>query len=224
MVRTSDYDRYLTALSAPEPARARLLALYAFHAELAALPLSVSDPTIGFIRLAWWREVLAEMREGKPARPHEVAQAIARERLPLDTLEELITGYEADVGEPQAASFAELQDRIRNTTGRLHRAALRILDVADAETVRAADALSLAWGMLGVLRAERGGHDIIPPDVTGAEISAYINTLLAEIKAIRTVSQAKPLFLLVPLARYHLRRPQRGFGYYLALLRGVLFQ
>lgn len=224
MLKQADYDRYITALTAPEPARGRLLALYAFHSELAKLPMNVSDPAIGFIRLAWWREVLAEIREGKPARPHEVAQAITKEGLPLDDLEELITGYEADIEQPQAEDLSELKTRIHNTTGRLNRIALEILGASDADTRKASDALSLAWGLLGVIRAEREGRNALPPDATLREVETAIAAALKEVKTIQKSPEAKPLFLLVPIAAYHLRHRHRGFGYYMALLRGMLFQ
>lgn len=77
MVRTRDEDRWLAARYAePEPRRV-LMALYAFHGELRRIPASVSEPPLGEIRLQWWRDGLAEIRDGKPSRAHPVFLELA---------------------------------------------------------------------------------------------------------------------------------------------------
>ena len=68
--RSGEPDRYLAALLAPPAARADLLALAAFASELARVPSLVTrEPTMGEIRLQWWRDALA-------ARPARRAPAI----------------------------------------------------------------------------------------------------------------------------------------------------
>lgn len=68
--RAGEPDRYLAALLAPRAVRGDLIALAAFAAEIARVPDLVSDPAIGEIRLAWWREHLergnAGVRTGNP--------------------------------------------------------------------------------------------------------------------------------------------------------------
>ncbi|WP_353216623.1 squalene/phytoene synthase family protein [Sandarakinorhabdus sp.] len=65
-----DRDRWLACLYAPASARAGLIALFVLDLELAQLVITTTDPMIGEIRLAWWRERLEELDEGKaPAQP-----------------------------------------------------------------------------------------------------------------------------------------------------------
>lgn len=63
----------MTALPA---LRERLFALYAFNLELARIPAVVSEPTLGAIRLQWWRDAVALAHEGR-SRSHEVAAPLA---------------------------------------------------------------------------------------------------------------------------------------------------
>ena len=53
-------------------------ALYAFQIELRRIPSAVSEPPLGEIRLQWWREALAEIRQGGTARAHPVVEAMAQ--------------------------------------------------------------------------------------------------------------------------------------------------
>jgi phytoene synthase len=62
--RSTELDRYLAALLAPRAACADLMALAAFQGEIASIPIMVSEPMIGEIRLQWWREALANQGDG----------------------------------------------------------------------------------------------------------------------------------------------------------------
>ncbi len=94
LVRAGDQDRYWSALLAPEPARGDLLALYAFHLELARIPGQISQPQLGEIRLQWWRDALAAALSGEDA-DHPV----------------LIALVEADQRRPWRAGSADGDDR-----------------------------------------------------------------------------------------------------------------
>jgi phytoene synthase len=105
--RTGEPDRYLAALLAPVPEREALLALAAFGAELARIPLRVViEPIMGEIRLEWWRNAVAAP-EGQSA-GHRVADAmragIRRYALPPALLDGLI---DARAEELAATPFAD---------------------------------------------------------------------------------------------------------------------
>ncbi len=53
MVRRLDPDLFHTALFAPEPARQRLMVLYAFDIELSRAAARAAEPLIAAMRLQW---------------------------------------------------------------------------------------------------------------------------------------------------------------------------
>src|SRR5689334_8352843 len=99
IVRTYDHDRYLCALFAPEAVRESWFALFAFNHELAAIPESVSEEMLGFIRFAWWREALDEIYLHKTPRSHPVVHAlehaIHEHKLPRAPFDSLLDAREA---------------------------------------------------------------------------------------------------------------------------------
>jgi len=69
-LQARDRDCWLACLYAPASARPGLIALFALDLELAGLVASTTEPMLGEIRLAWWRERLEELDAGKaPAQP-----------------------------------------------------------------------------------------------------------------------------------------------------------
>lgn len=95
-VRATDPDRWLSSRFVSDPlARADLIALYAFEAELMAIPTRVTQPLLAEMRYAWWREQLDGVWAGIPRKGHPVLEAltdlVARHRLdraPFDALVE----------------------------------------------------------------------------------------------------------------------------------------
>ncbi|MEO1695501.1 MAG: squalene/phytoene synthase family protein, partial [Pseudomonadota bacterium] len=56
--RAHERDLYLSALLSPRDARDDLITLAAFVGDVSRIPVYVSDPMIGEIRLQWWRDTL----------------------------------------------------------------------------------------------------------------------------------------------------------------------
>ena len=98
-VRKVDEDRWISSRYAPAAERRALTALYALAYELARVRLAVSEEGLGLIRYQWWREALAELEAGKPAREHDVCLALAEVtaagRLKIGALQRLVDGYQA---------------------------------------------------------------------------------------------------------------------------------
>lgn len=100
-VRRADPDRWLSSrFVADERARADLIALYAFEAELMAIPTRVTQPLLAEMRYAWWAEQLNEVFAGVPRRGHPVLEALtdiverhALDRAPFDALIEAHVGH-----------------------------------------------------------------------------------------------------------------------------------
>ena len=75
LVRHNDKDRFLASLFAPSEERIFLLALYAFDIETAKVREAVQDPMVGNIRLQWWHEAMAGLRN-EEADAHPVLTAL----------------------------------------------------------------------------------------------------------------------------------------------------
>ncbi len=99
-VRAADVDRWLSSRFAAGPqARADLIALYAFEAELMAIPSRVTQPLLAEMRYVWWREQLDGVFAGVARKGHPVLEAltdiVARrglDRTPFDALIEAHIG------------------------------------------------------------------------------------------------------------------------------------
>lgn len=76
-----DRERWLACLYAPEPARQALVALLALDCELAQLVATTTEPLLGEIRLAWWRDRLTDL-DSKPAPAQPLLQALQERVLP----------------------------------------------------------------------------------------------------------------------------------------------
>jgi len=93
-VRRADPNRWLSSrFVVDERARADLIALYAFEAELMAIPTRVTQPLLAEMRYAWWSEQLDGVWAGVARKGHPVLEAltdiVARhglDRAPFDAL------------------------------------------------------------------------------------------------------------------------------------------
>lgn len=76
-VKARDRERWLSTLWAPAAARPAMLAIHAYDLEQQRVIAEVRDPLLAEIRLAWWRERLADLHAGKEAPPQPLLQALA---------------------------------------------------------------------------------------------------------------------------------------------------
>lgn len=77
IVARDDPHLHATALFAPEPARARLMVLYAFDIEVSRATRASAESLIPRMRLQWWSDVIDEAVAGGPVKAHEVAGPLA---------------------------------------------------------------------------------------------------------------------------------------------------
>ena len=151
-VRAADLDRWLsTRLVADARARADLITLYAFEAELMSIPARVTQPLLAEMRYTWWAEQLDGVFAGIPRKGHPVLEALtdlvvrhALDRAPLDALIEAHIGRVH--GEPHdldAFYVGPMQTAVPVLAGPGHASA-----VADAGRV---------WGLSQTGRADEAG-------------------------------------------------------------------
>jgi phytoene synthase len=155
LVRHADRDRYWSALLAAEGVRTALLALYAFHLELARVPEQVREPRLGEIRLQWWRDALGEALGGEAA-DHPVLAGLARAAsahgLPSEALEGMIDARAFDLAGEPMPDFAALIDYLGATAGAVFRLGARIVGGGD-RAIEAARHAGIAHGLTGLMRA-----------------------------------------------------------------------
>lgn len=155
-VRRFDNDRFLTALFAPVDRREDLFALYALNLEVAKTREVVSEPTLGLIRLQWWRDTMDKVFAGTPPK-HEVAEplarAVARHSLDRALFDRLIDAREADLEDEPPATLDCMANYAEVTAAPLTQLALQILDVRAEAAMQAGRHVGIAWALTGLLRA-----------------------------------------------------------------------
>ncbi|WP_416908568.1 MAG: squalene/phytoene synthase family protein [Polymorphobacter sp.] len=81
-LRARERELWLATLYAPEAVRPALVALFALDRVLAEVAETVSDPMVGAIRLAWWRDALLALDGAAKAPDEPHLQAAAAFLLP----------------------------------------------------------------------------------------------------------------------------------------------
>lgn len=167
LVERGDPDRFLAAMAAPLAARERLFPLYAFNLEVARAPWVTQEPLIAEMRLQWWRDAVAEVAAGRPARAHEVMEPLAgviRGGVPGELLDAIVAARRWDIYREGFADESALWAHLEATGGNLMRASVLALggaDAARAGAVGTAGALA-AW-FVAVPALEARGRVPLPP-------------------------------------------------------------
>lgn len=197
-VRRVDPDRWLASRFIADPERrADVVALYAFDHELARAEAATINPLASEIRLEWWRETIAEIIGGQPARRHPTAEAlgeaIRRRGLPEGPLTAVIEARIGTLGEPRLA-VAEAWAWASASQGGLARMAALVLGAG--ETSGRAEAAGTVWGLIQLRRAGRV-----------ADLDGPLRQALGEARdqARALPAAAFPAALMATLARAELR-------------------
>jgi phytoene synthase len=155
-IRRLDPDRWLASRFIAEPERrAEVVAIYALNDELARVGETVTQPLIGEIRLAWWRDRIEDLFSGRPIPAQPVLQALAAPihggRLPQSLFEALIEARHLDLDAEPFTDSAALARYLDGTAGAVMGLAARALspDAPLAAVIQA----GRAWGMAGLYRA-----------------------------------------------------------------------
>jgi NADH dehydrogenase [ubiquinone] 1 alpha subcomplex assembly factor 6 len=155
-MRTSDRARYLCTLWAPKVQRPALVALHTFCLELSRIRGLVSEPMLGEIRLAWWREALEGVYANKP-REHPVLQALAQTGLkniiPLTEMQSLIEARESEIFDMPMMSVKDVEIFSSQTAGLQNKLGARIIGAQTDKQLESAKDIGTAWGMLCIILA-----------------------------------------------------------------------
>jgi phytoene synthase len=214
--RELDYDRYLAALLAPARARDGLLALAAFHGEIARIPRTVREPGVGDIRLQWWRDALATPAAIATGNP--VADAVRAQALPVDTLVAMIDAYGVLLEAGALTTGAAVDAHAAATQGAMLLLAAQIVGCAHPATHPLLHAAGQAEGRVQLLRALPGlvakGHNPFGDADVAARVPPLLRQAKAELARARQLAMAAPATILPVILPLALLEP------YLAALEG----
>lgn len=204
-LKTHDRDRYLASLILPEKHRESIQALFAFNADIAAVPARVSEPAPGEIRLQWWHDTLegaghGEVRQNPIA--DEFLKVIDTYKLPVGPLLRLTAARRFDLYQDPMPDLETFEGYAGETSSVLYQYAAMIL--ADGEELENGDAaghLGVAHALIGHMRAfgfnAANGHIFLPISVFSAHGVTDQNILMgkmtpqigAGLKQLREIAQ-----------------------------------
>ncbi|XP_037309995.2 NADH dehydrogenase (ubiquinone) complex I, assembly factor 6 isoform X1 [Pungitius pungitius] len=156
LVRSRDYDGYVSSLLLPEEARRSSLALRAFNVELAQVKDSVSQKTIGLMRMQFWKTAVEDIyRDEPPKQPvsGELWRAVRKHELTKRWLLRIITEREKDLDDRAYRNLQELETYSENTQSSLIYLLLQCLGLKNVHADHAASHIGKAQGIVTCLRA-----------------------------------------------------------------------
>ena len=200
--RSGEPDRYLAALLAPASARAGLLALAAFSAELANVPRLVRrEPAMGEIRLQWWRDALELPQSERTGNPvaDALRSAVFTHALPRPLLHDAIEARASDLRADAIADDEALRSYLWKSEGALFALAGRVLAQRPEPLLDAAASASghayglarlllhlpgeLARGRLALPQTRLAAAGIAAEDLLRGDGGEWIASLLTGLRA-----------------------------------------
>jgi phytoene synthase len=148
-------DQYYAALFAPLSVRDDLIALAAFCGEIERVGRQVSEPTLGEIRIAWWRDSLLGEEIGVSGNPvlDAFADVVRRHALPPESIASFLDAHAQALYADAPADDAALDANIAAVDGVPLECAAQILNVVfDARAKEIPSAAARAAGMARIAR------------------------------------------------------------------------
>lgn len=156
LVRSRDYEGFVCSLLFPEEARRSSLALRAFNVELAQVKDSVSQKTIGLMRMQFWKTAIEEIYHDEPPNQPvsaELWRAVRKHYLTKRWLQRVVSEREKGLEERAYRNLQELESYSENTQSSLLYLLLETLGLKDVHADHAASHIGKAHGIVTCLRA-----------------------------------------------------------------------
>ncbi|KAJ1983353.1 hypothetical protein H4R34_001339 [Dimargaris verticillata] len=151
MVQKHDRNQYLASVFFPAALRPAVWGLAAFNLELAMIRDTVSDESIGLMRLLFWKQFLDNLTK------HPVTlvlnDAIHELKLSVSWLRKLITARETNLTHPTYHRLDDIETYAELTASSLLYLQLEMLGIRDVKADHLASHLGKAIGIATILRA-----------------------------------------------------------------------
>ncbi len=172
IARTHQYDRYIAATLSPRLARSDLVVLAAFAGEMRRIPWAVSDPTIGMIRLQWWRDSVdagGQLSSGNPL-ADALNDVIVRNQLPTGLLLGQIDAQELELFADPVEDIEQLRLHFIKREAGMFQLAAKVLGAQNAipEIERGAFAYGMAKTVAEFAFRRNGRQLLIPAETAQA--------------------------------------------------------
>jgi len=186
-IRSLDYNRYLCSLFSPAHTQHALHVIISFYHEIASIRDQVSDPTLGMIRLKWWKDELNDcfnddkapsslsltshkhilLAELSTLQQHNI---LTKESLPL--LHNIISARENEFSTPTLPTLNALEEHCTQLSlplFLLHWQLITKQTTPDKVTKEALEGIAKACCMVGLLQAShfyiQQGYHFFPADL-----------------------------------------------------------
>ncbi|KAF9732633.1 hypothetical protein PMIN06_005761 [Paraphaeosphaeria minitans] len=163
LVKTYDAPSHVLQTFIPPPARDAYLALRAFNIDVAQVADTTSNPTVGMMRMQFWRDTITKSLAGTPPKePVAILLAKAAEdlhhrsngkaKLSKNWFHRVINTREQYLGNPPYPTLSSLESYAENTYSTLMYLTLSALPQASLTTDHIASHIGKAAGIAAVLR------------------------------------------------------------------------
>ncbi|KAF9700114.1 hypothetical protein EKO04_001831 [Ascochyta lentis] len=163
LVRTYDTPSHILQSFIPQSSRDAYLAIRAFNVDVASVADTTSTPTVGMMRMQFWRDTVTKALAGSPPKePVAILLAHAAEdlqvrsdgksRLSKNWFHRVINTREQYLGNPPYPTLSSLESYAENTYSTLMYLTLSALPQASLTTDHIASHIGKATGIAAVLR------------------------------------------------------------------------
>jgi len=214
---------YYSFLFLPPERRRAITALYAFCREVDDTVDDATDQSVARIKLAWWRNEVAQMYGGTPT--HPVMLALQPHIQPYDLKQEhlqaIIDGMEMDLDQSRYLDYPNLKKYCWHVAGVVGILSASIFGITNPQTLKYAETLGLAFQLTNIIRDvgedARKGRIYLPvnelqqfnvtaADLLNARHSEKFEALM-KFQADRAQKLYDDAFALLPKEDRHAQRP-----------------
>ncbi|KAH7921918.1 hypothetical protein BV22DRAFT_1018419 [Leucogyrophana mollusca] len=172
-VRKHDYEGFLTSQFYPRHLQGGYFAIKAFYIELATIQESVSNTTLGHMRMQFWRDAIKDISDNRPPR-HPIALALyetsQRGQLQPYHFKRIIDARDSELSAPAHLTVDSLTSHAEATASTLLYLLLSLLSLPSSVLSHAASHVGVAQSFSTLIRAlpfhASKGRMVIPAEIT----------------------------------------------------------